>query len=116
MAQQCGQCGKDNYRTTFVASQGKWLGAECGCFSVRFLRDTDSPFSTNGELVLQHIHDSDGKPLRVTSMRELEAAQSKYHFNHVVTNMDRGNQDQPKQQRVYTIRDLVRSKFARGHA
>jgi hypothetical protein len=76
--------------------------------------DFDNPFRNEGSLTLEHVHDSDGKPLRVTSMRQLEAAQNRLHFNHIPTNMDRANWDEPKQQRAYTVGDLYRRKFARA--
>lgn len=116
MAQVCDACGKDNYRTTFVVGRKQWLGAECGCLHIGVIRDADNPFKTNGELVLEHIHGEDGKPLRVTSRRELEAAQKTHNFVHVPTNMDRSNWDRPAQQRQYTVGDLYRRKFLRGHA
>jgi len=112
MSQTCGGCGESVFRTRF--SGGKWLGVDCGCSQVSLMVDADNPFRNNGELVLEHVHDSDGKPLRVTSMRQLEAAQNRLHFNHIPTNMDRADWDRPKQQRAYTVGDLYRRKFARA--
>ena len=111
MSQACGGCGESVFRTRF--SGGKWLGVDCGCSQVSLMVDTDNPFRNNGELVLEHVHE-DGKPLRVASMRQLEAAQNRLHFNHIPTNMDRANWDRPKQQQAYTVGDLYRRKFARA--
>ena len=113
MAQQCSQCGQDNYRLTFVG--GKWLGTECGCIRLRILRDMDNPFATAGELTLQHVHDSEGRPVRVTSLRELRQAESKFGFEHVASNADRANWDKPRQSPAYNIGDNYRAKFPRGH-
>jgi len=112
MAQVCSGCGESVFRTRF--SGGKWLGVDCGCSRDAIIVDSDNPFRNNGELVLEHVHDSDGKPLRVTSIRQLEAAQNRLHFNHIPTNMDRANWDRPKQQRAYTVGDHYQRKFARA--
>ena len=111
MSQTCGGCGESVFRTRF--SGGKWMGVDCGCSRDAIIVDSDNPFRNNGELVLEHVHE-DGKPLRVTSMRQLEAAQNRLHFNHIPTNMDRENWDRPKQQQAYTVGDLYRRKFARA--
>ena len=108
----CAKCEK--YVVTQRFMGGQFLGVECGCAFVRINADADNPFRVSGELVLEHIHGDDGKPLRVTSRRQLEEAQKKHHFNHVPSNMDRKNWDTPTQQRTYTVGDLYRRKFARG--
>jgi len=112
MSQACGGCGESVFRARF--SGGKWLGVDCGCSRESIVVDADNPFRASGELVLEHVHDTDGKPLRVTSMRQLEAAQNRLHFNHIPSNMDRANWDRPKQQQAYTVGDLYRRKFARA--
>ncbi len=115
MAQQCESCGVDNYRVTYVASKKQWLGTECGCLRLQVLRDMDNPFATTGELVLQHVHDSEGRPVRVTSLRELRQAETKHNFEHVASNNDRANWDKPKQQPAYQVADHYVPKFPRGH-
>jgi|HubBroStandDraft_1064217.scaffolds.fasta_scaffold319969_2 hypothetical protein len=108
----CSKCGKTIITQRLIGKE--FLGVECGCAFVKFMRDADNPFSTDGELVLDHIHtDEAGTKLRVTSRRQLEEAQKAYGFNHVPTNMDRNNWDQPKQQRTYTVSDHYQRKFAR---
>lgn len=116
MAQACGSCGKDNYRVVFVAGTSQWLGAECGCLRTRILRDMDNPFSTAGELILDHVTDSSGNKVRVTSLRELRQAESKFNFEHVASNNDRVNWDKPRQQTAYQVTDHYQRKFPRGHA
>lgn len=113
--QKCDECLEPVYRTRFHHGRKKWLGVDCKCArEASIMVDMDNPFRTNGELTLQHIHGDDGKPLRVTSMRQLEAAQTKHHFNHIPTNMDRANWDTPKQQRVTTVSDRYKRRFARS--
>lgn len=116
MSQQCDSCHKDNYRVTFVAGRGQWLGTECGCLRIQIARDMDNPFATSGELVLDHVRDGDGNKVRVTSLRELRQAESKHNFEHVASNADRSNWDKPRQQTAYNIGDNYRSRFPRGHA
>lgn len=111
--QKCEACSESVYRTRFQSSTGRWLGVDCKCaHGPQLMVDMDNPFRNEGELRLQHVHDDDGRPLRVTSMRQLEAAQSKYHFNHIPTNMDRGNWDSPKQQKFTTVSDRYKRRFA----
>jgi hypothetical protein len=105
----CSKCDKPIITQRLIGD--KFLGVECGCAFVRFMADADNPFRTAGELVLEHIHE-DGKPLRVTSRRQLEEAQKTHHFNHIPTNMDRANWDTPKQQRVWNVGDRYKRKFA----
>lgn len=111
--QKCEACFETVYRTRFQSSTGKWVGVDCGCAQcARQMADMDNPFRNDGELQLQHVHGEDGKPLRVTSMRQLEAAQTKHHFNHIPTNMDRANWDTPKQQVFTTVSDRYKRRFA----
>ena len=108
----CDQCGERVHRARVLLS-GLTVGYDCKCTRVDagMQVDFDNPFRTAGELRLSHIYGDDGKPLRVTSRRQLEEAQQKYHFNHIPTNMDRANWDSPKQQRVYNVGDRYRRKF-----
>lgn len=112
MAQTCDACKEITYRVRFIG--GQWLGLDCRCVREAVAVDMDNPFRSDGELVLSHVHDEQGKPLRVTSRRQLEEAQSKLHFNHVPSNMDKANWDRPKQQKFYTVRDLVEKRFNEG--
>lgn len=47
------------------------------------------------ELVMDHVHDEFGKPLRVTSLRQLREAEQRLHFRSVVANEDSQNFDTP---------------------
>lgn len=113
--QKCGECGADVYRTRFKQTASKWVGVDCGCARGALqMVDMDNPFRNDGELVLQHVHGDDGKPLRVTSMRQLAAAQKEHHFNHIPSNMDRANWDTPKQQVFQSVSDRYKRRFARS--
>lgn len=111
----CSVCGERVYRACVLVT-GETVGYDCRCAKTPVAIDYDNPFRNEGELRLNHVHDEQGKPLRVTSRRQLEEAQKKHNFNHVPTNMDKANWDSPKQQPVYTINDLYKRKFNRGYA
>lgn len=108
----CDRCGERVYRARIIPSTGKRIGYDCACARPEVVVEADNPFRNDGELRLQHIHSEDGKPLRVTSRRQLEEAQQRYHFNHIPSGMDRANWDMPKQQRVYNVGDRYRRKFS----
>ena len=110
MSQACGSCGVPVFRTRFSA--GKWLGVDCGCSRGTVIADPDNPFHNDGSLTLEHIYDERGEKVRVTSRRQLEEAESRFHFNHIPTNMDRANWDRPKQQQAYTVGDRYQRKFS----
>ena len=62
---------------------------------------------------MDHVHDEYGKPIRVTSLRQLQAAESRYNFASVVGNMDDANVNTPPQQRKIQVADLYPFKFNR---
>ena len=49
------------------------------------------------ELVLDHQHDELGRPLRVTSLRQLREAEQRLGFRSLVANEDARNFDRPPQ-------------------
>lgn len=116
MSQLCSKCGDIVYRARIDISTGERIGYDCGCVRRPVELDHDNPFRNDGELVLQHIADENGNPVRVTSRRQLQEAEQRYDFNHVPTNMSKGNWDSPKQQKFYTVGDLYERKFGRGQA
>lgn len=60
-------------------------------------------------LTLQHIHDEHGKPLRVNSRRELEAAEKKYGFVHALSHtLTKDQLDTPPQHESWAG-DLARA-------
>lgn len=56
-----------------------------------------------GSLVLDHVHDEAGQPVRVTSLRQLRAAEQRYHFRSVVANQDASNFDTPPEHKTGNI-------------
>ncbi len=47
------------------------------------------------DLTLDHVTGEDGRPVRVTSLRQLREAEKRYHFRSVVANSDEKNFDRP---------------------
>lgn len=101
----CDTCGKPVYRTKYFASCGKFIGVDCGCCSLeRAVLSVNGSFS---DLTLEHIHDESGKPVHVTSLRQLREAEKRYHFSHRVANYDGENINIPEQQKVYTVKNRL---------
>lgn len=111
MAQQCAECKRDILTTRWSPSKSKWIGVECGCASQRLQGSVNSPFS---DLVLDHVHDEAGRPVRVTSIHQLREAEKRYNFSHVVANQNEANIHTPKQSAAYNVGDAYRRKFGRS--
>ena len=110
MSHRCDECGTVVYRRVFSREQNKDLGVECGCTSrPRVLADsTMSAF----DYTLNHVHDEFGKPLRVHSIKELSAAETRLGFQSVVLNSDAQNFDDPPQQRRVEMADVHRWRYS----
>lgn len=109
MAQQvCDGCGKPIYRSRLIRK--RWLGVDCGCVREEAIKSTINPY---GDLTIQHIHGEDGKPIRVTSSRQLAEAEVRYNFSSVVRNMEQKNFDAPPQARRQGIGETYQRKFFR---
>jgi len=106
----CDQCSKPVYRQVFVPGTG-FMGVDCHCYRERPRATTAvNPY---GDLTLEHIH-VDGKPLRVTSSRQLAKAEVEHNFIHVARNMDQCRMDDAPQQKVFTVGDVYKRKFGRS--
>lgn len=105
----CDKCNEVVYRTRFIG--GKWIGVDCNCVQEARIQSCVNPY---GDLTLQHVHGDDGKPVRVTSSRQLSEAEKRYNFSSVARNMDSKNFDAPPQARVSTVADHYKRKFAMG--
>lgn len=106
----CDNCEKPIYRKVFTGD--RWLGVDCGCYRERRRAITAvNPFA---DFQLEHVHDETGKPLRVTSIRQLSEAEKRYDFASVILNQDHGNVDDAPQQRVMTVSDVYKRKFGRS--
>jgi hypothetical protein len=110
----CDECGKAIYRKIFDGNE--WRGVDCGCYSKSCHRSTvEAPAidTTYDGLVLEHVHGDDGKPLRVTSSRQLAQAEQRHNFISVVRNMDAQNFNDAPQQKVFRVEDVYKRKFER---
>jgi transcription initiation factor TFIIIB Brf1 subunit/transcription initiation factor TFIIB len=112
VAQKCDRCGETVYRVKLLGN-GQWVGEDCGCLRTKVVAETNNPFS---ELTLEHCHDEYGKPIRVTSLRQLQAAENRYGFASVVANMDDANVNTPPQQKRMEVADMYQWKFNRRMA
>lgn len=108
MAQRCDGCGKDNYRVRFIG--GKFLGTECCIRDIAIAAGATNPY---GDLTLSHIHDEKGQPVRITSSRQLAAAEQRFNFSSVVRNMEQKNFDAPPTARRQGIGETYQRKFSR---
>ena len=114
MANICGQCGESVYRQLFDGKQ--WAGVDCGCYGKnRRQAQVDAPGleTAFSDLTLEHIHGDDGRPLRVTSSRQLAQAEQRHKFISVVRNMDAQNFNDAPQQKVFRVEDVYKRKFER---
>ena len=113
MANICDACGQSVHRVRF--SGGKFLGVDCHCLQER-RRSVEAPAvdMTYDGLVLEHVHGEDGKPLRVTSSRQLARAEQQFDFISVVRNMEAQNFNDAPQQRRFEVGDFYKRKFRGG--
>lgn len=103
----CEVCNNPVHRSRFTG--GKFVGIDCGCLREKRMRTAFNPFA---DLTIEHISDEAGNKLRVTSLRQLQEAEKRYSFASVVANFDAANVDDPPQQKVFSVRDMYREKFA----
>jgi hypothetical protein len=92
MSQICSSCGTETERYIMKPTlQGK-LVVECKvCNQPR--HSAPSCVNPYSDLVLTHCHDETGKPVRVTSKRQLLEAEKRYHFKSLVATYDEANFD-----------------------
>lgn len=96
MAAICSECTRStiHYKQKLAptGSPAKWIVTCHACANPRHSDKTANPLS---ELVLTHVTDEAGQPVRVTSLRQLREAEKRYHFSSVVANSDSANFDTP---------------------
>jgi hypothetical protein len=109
---KCGNCGKDVARQRFLQESLKWVGVDCGCVRALAIANLANPWS---DLTLQHIHDEQGKPIRVTSIHQLREAEKRYEFKHHLANSNSEHFNIPPTHKPQTVLDRYERKF-RGHA
>lgn len=103
MPVQCEDCGVTTSRYVTKFHSG---GSRTTCHTCEHpVKATcHNPFS---DLTLEHVHDEQGRPLRVTSSRQLREAEKKYHFRSVVAHTDEANFDKPPQQQKGDLYDFM---------
>lgn len=67
-------------------------------------RSVANPYS---DLVIETVTGEDGKPLRVTSKRQLLEAEKKYHFRSTVAHMEEKNFDEIPRKPQMTISEAM---------
>jgi hypothetical protein len=105
MAAVCEGCGAETNQYTMRFFSGR-AHYECRVCSHPRHRASQcvNPYEN---LVLEHVHDEFGKPVRVTSRRQLQQAEKRYNFRSVVGNYLEENFDKPPQQRKMSPIDEV---------
>lgn len=102
---RCGKCGHDttSYTMKFRANSVQYECHVCEHPPISDARCAN-PFS---EIVLDHVTGEDGRPLRVTSSRQLREAEKKYNFRSLVAHTDEANFDKPPQRNQESIADAM---------
>lgn len=90
----CEECGVETMRsvTKFYAT-----GPKTTCFRCEHPVHSSPAANPYADLTLEHVITEDGKPLHVTSKRQLLEAEKKYHFRSLVAHTDEANFDKPPQ-------------------
>jgi len=105
MSQQCDTCGEVTERYFVRFNNGKSF-TECKvCNQPR--HSAPSCVNPYADMILTHVHDESGKPLRVTSKRQLLAAEKRYGFRSLVANYNSENFDKPPQVKSPTPYDRI---------
>jgi hypothetical protein len=117
MSQRCENCNEVAYKLRFMPTLKKSLGygsGSCRCAEKHLFQTEAIPKSTKNpfDYTLNHVHDEFGKPLRVHSIKELSAAETRLGFQSVVLNSDAQNFDDPPQQRRVEMADVHRWRYS----
>lgn len=117
MSQSCGQCGETCYRLRFMPTLKKSLGygaGSCQCAEKHLGQRSAIPQSTESKFKIRfdHVADSFGNHLEVSSIRQLEAAEKRLGFQSVVLNSDAQNFDDPVQQAPVDMAKIHRWKYS----
>lgn len=113
MSIKCDSCGEETSVYT-VRFYNERLHQECKvCTQPRHsgYSSTVNPYS---DLTLDHCLDDQNRPVRVTSRRQLEQAEKKYHFKSLVANQWEENFDKPPQQRKMNAMEELSHNSAVG--
>lgn len=106
MSATCQSCNHEvqRYVTKFHASGA--ITTTCHTCEHPVHSSTVGAIPSDG-LVLDHVLDESGKPVRVTSLRQLREAETRYHFRSLIGHTDEANFDKPPQQPTGTIADFM---------
>lgn len=101
MSQQCDTCGEMTERYILRLSSGKFY-TECKvCDQPR--HSAPSCVNPYADLTLEHVTGEDGKPVRVTSKRQLLEAEKRYNFRSLVAHTYEANFDKPPQDKLANL-------------
>lgn len=102
----CADCGTETseYVTKLVMSTGQFRST---CKICEHPVHSSECVNVFADLTLDHVHDEQGRPLRVTSVRQLREAEKKYHFRSLVAHENEANFDKPPQQQTGTVFDVM---------
>jgi hypothetical protein len=105
MAVTCDKCGAEATSYTMRFRAGR-IQHECHVCEHPPISDARcaNPYS---EMVIDHVTGDDGKPLRITSSRQLREAEKKYHFRSLVGHTDEANFDRPPQRKQESIAEAM---------
>lgn len=108
MAVICSACGHATTSYTLKFS-GASPEATCKiCENPRHSLTAGHGESMFADLTIDHVTDEFGKPVRVTSRRQLHEAEKRYRFQHHAANHDQANWDKPPQPQSGSIQDNVK--------
>lgn len=111
MATQCDSCKKVVYRRIFDDKTREFVGVDCGCVQERHVRNScQDPFSG---LVLEHVHDENGKPMRFENLRQLAAFEQRTGQVHAV--LSHSESWMPSDWTPPTMPQLMRPREQREH-
>lgn len=106
----CATCGEvtAKFTTKFPANSSTPVITCSVCENPRHSLASGQGGSFFDELVLDHVHDESGQPVRVSSVRQLREAEKRYNFRHHAANMDQANWDKPPQAPSGSIQDNIK--------
>ena len=92
----CSRCGHDSssFSVRFTARGPQRVCRHCTSPQAR-----DSVVNPFASLVLDHVHDDQGRPVEVTSLRQLQQAERRYKFRSLVANEREADFNKPPQHR-----------------
>jgi hypothetical protein len=100
-------CADCQHETTRYVTKFHSGGARTTCHTCEHPVHSSLAANPYADLTIEHVVTEDGKPLRVTSKRQLLEAEKKYHFRSLVAHTDEANFDKPPQQATGSVADFM---------